>query len=136
MMLVIYALILLGPLGKETRNRIADWRINSVVPVEENLIQGALFGGSVTNGNNRHVVQNCFYCIQPGDFARSCPLRGNPTATISTRKVRDQISYYINTNFPRFVLIIVTEINKILNFIFFRHLYFTVPFLYPEPFGY
>ena len=46
-------------------------------------------GGSVTNGNNRQEVQKCFYCNQPGHFARSCPLRGNPTATVSTPKIHD-----------------------------------------------
>jgi len=42
-MLVIYALLFLEPLGNETRSLITDQRINSVVPIEENLIQGASF---------------------------------------------------------------------------------------------
>ena len=78
-----------GPISKETRSLITDERINSVVPVEEILIQGAFFGGSVTNGNNRQEVQTYFYCNQPGHFARSCPFRGNPTATVGAPHIQD-----------------------------------------------
>lgn len=45
--------------------------------------------GSATNGNNGQEVQKCFYCNQPGHFARSCPLRGNPTATVGAPKIQD-----------------------------------------------
>ena len=40
---MVYALLFLGPLGKETRSLVTDQRINSVIPVEEILIQGAFF---------------------------------------------------------------------------------------------
>ena len=46
-------------------------------------------GGGFTNGNSKQDVSKCFYCNQPGHFARTCPLRGAPTATVSAPKIQD-----------------------------------------------
>ena len=88
-MLVIYALLLLRLLGKETRRFITDQRINSVVPVEENVNHGAFFfrdfsqggeasGGSFTNGNNRPEVQNASTVINLDTLQGAVPSEETP----------------------------------------------------------